>query len=712
MIIQKKLFNWVTNSIRMKIILLIFIIVVILIFYSIFVYTSFNTIKVNGPVYGDIVSGKDLIADILPPPEYIIEPYQLSLEILEERDPTVIENTLLKLKNLQTEYESRHQFWIETLPPGEIREKMIKKSYVPAQDFWDELNNEFIPAMKSGNYAAAKTIVYGTMKDNYEKHRTVIDQIVILATEQNLQNEEKARLIENSVYIWMAVITAILFLILVIMAIISIRIFKPLEQTTEMIREMGKGHFSMRLNISRTDEIGQMAQAMDKFANDLQHTVIGTMKRISNGEKVSELPPVDDLDEITPAINKMIFTLTSLVNQITFLIDEAQEGNLKTRADSDNFIGIYFTLISGINKMLDIIMTPIDEALRISSQFSQAKFSARFSDTIMTNGDLHALKTGLNNVGIEISKALTDITEQINSLTDSSEQASASVEKITAGAVSIAHSSSIVSRNAENSVKSIEQVQMAMENLNESVASVALKVESISTLSQEANNITSEGVKQAAIAENGITAINNAVHDVGSIISEFRDQMQEIGKIVDIISDIADQTNLLALNAAIEAARAGGEGKGFAVVANEVKNLAQESQASAENIAQIITTLQNHSEEAVIAMDQTNVEVSKGSSAITDTIRYFDNIAEQVEKISIHMTEISNLSREEVSAVDEITTSVSIVKDMAVETAKEAIDSSTASEESSTALSQVSTVINNLSVIATRINESVSRLNG
>ena len=67
-------------------------------------------------------------------------------------------------------------------------------------------------------------------------------------------------------------------------------------------------------------------------------------------------------------------------------------------------------------------------------------------------------------------------------------QASASVEKITAGAVSIAHSSSIVSRNAENSVKSIEQVQMAMENLNESVASVALKVESISTLSQEANN--------------------------------------------------------------------------------------------------------------------------------------------------------------------------------------------------------------------------------
>nr|WP_300039260.1 methyl-accepting chemotaxis protein [Methanospirillum sp.] len=485
----------------------------------------------------------------------------------------------------------------------------------------------------------------------------------------------------------------------------------PLEKTAHMISEMRKGHLSERLNLDRDDEIGILGREMDSFSENLQNSVLAALQKVASGDLSVTVIPNDDADEISLALQKLIASLTGITGEIRGLIAEAEEGKLKKRGDSSQFIGVYRDIIIGINNMLDAITTPLNEALRVADQFSQAKFSARFDETVSTRGDLIALKEGLNTIGIELSVAIKNVSEQVSVLSASSEEAAASVEEITAGATSIAQSSSVVSTNADNSVQSVEQVLSAMEELNTAVSTVATKVDSVSRLTQEANTTSTNGVEQAAVAEVGIQAINDAVHDVDLIISEIRGQMIEIGKIVEIIGNIADQTNLLALNAAIEAARAGDAGMGFAVVANEVKSLAQESQGSAENISKIISSLQHQSERAAIAMKQANTQVEKGSAAITDTIKFFNTIAGQVEKISIHMTEVASLSEEEAASVEEITASVSEVKSMAVETAKEAIGSASASEESASALNQVSTIIDELSMIATRINDSMSRLN-
>ncbi|MDD1724475.1 MAG: methyl-accepting chemotaxis protein [Methanospirillum sp.] len=564
--------------------------------------------------------------------------------------------------------------------------------------------------------------VNGTTKDGVRLETAItayIDEFLApsreLETKLRIENQGLVSAIAGSIQqtIILIIIVAILTIVVVIAIGISFsgNTTAPLEQAARMISEMGRGHLSERLNISRDDEIGILAREMDEFSNNLQFTVLAALKKVAEGDLSVTVVPKDEHDEISMALSQLITTITSIMGEVRNLITEAEEGRLQKRGDTAMFVGAFRDIIAGINNMLDAITTPLSEALRVADLFSRANFSARFDEQVVTKGDLIALKEGLNTIGIELSKAIRDVSEQVQVLSASSEEAAASIEEITAGAASIAQSSSVVSMNADNSVRSVEQVLTAMEELNTSVSTVAAKVEVVSRLSLDANSTSTQGVEQAAVAETGIQAINGAVNDVGTIITEIREQMNEINKIVEIIGDIADQTNLLALNAAIEAARAGDAGMGFAVVANEVKALAQESQGSAENIAKIISSLQRQSERAAIAMNQANTEVSKGSAAITDTIRFFHTIAGQVEEISLHMTEVASLSEEEAASVEEITASVSEVKTMSAETAREAVGSASASEESSVSLNQVSSIIGELSVIASRISESISRLN-
>ncbi len=243
-----------------------------------------------------------------------------------------------------------------------------------------------------------------------------------------------------------------------------------------------------------------------------------------------------------------------------------------------------------------------------------------------------------------------------------------------------------------------------------SVTMVASKVDDVSRLSQDVNDISGKGLVQANIAEDGIQAINGAVHDAGVIIEEFKTPAEEIGKIIEIISSIADQTNLLALNASIEAARAGDAGLWFAVVANEVKTLAQDSQRSADNISRIIEELQTQSEKAGAAMQKATDEVTRGSEAINETIRFFHTIAEQIQEISDNIAEVAALSEEERNAVQMIESRISGMKTLADDTSDEASASAVASEESSVALNQISSIMTELSQIATQIDESMKRL--
>ena len=174
--------------------------------------------------------------------------------------------------------------------------------------------------------------------------------------------------------------------------LISRSITIPLSKGVLMMREMSRGHLGTRLNYTRKDEIGELTTAMDTFSDDLQYNVVAALKNVAIGDLTATITPKDEKDEISLALMQLISGIQSIVNEIGFLITEAEEGRLKNRGDSAKFIGAYQEIIIGINNMLDAITTPLNEALRVADLFSHAKFSARFDEEVITQRGSHRTK--------------------------------------------------------------------------------------------------------------------------------------------------------------------------------------------------------------------------------------------------------------------------------------------------------------------------------
>ncbi len=483
----------------------------------------------------------------------------------------------------------------------------------------------------------------------------------------------------------------------------------PIDQVATNLKELQKGHLSVRLNLNRKDEIGDMARTMDKYADGLQKWVIGTIKMIADGDLSRDLKPQDAKDEIVPAINTTTQSLRALVSEANMLSKAAVAGQLATRGNADKFKGGYREVILGVNETLDAVVGPVNEAMRVSGEYAQGTFTARVDEKLVVKGDFIKFKQALNNIGIEVSKSLLAINQQVGDLAASAEEANASVEEVSAGSAQVAKNASGVSVNAEKATQGVEQVQKAMEDLSRTIQDVATKSEMVAKLVQDTTNFSRDGMELAKKTEQGMQGITRSSGDVNQIILEIKGQMDMISEIVNLITDLANQTNLLALNAAIEAARAGDAGRGFAVVATEVKSLAVESRTSAERISEMIASLQKQTLDAVDAVSSSNAGVREGSAALQETLSSFNNIVTSIDKISQNVSDVAAAAEEQAASVEEITASVNEVGGLMQSTTREATDAAAASEESSAAIDQITKVVANVNTIVDKVTKEVSR---
>jgi len=572
--------------------------------------------------------------------------------------------------------------------------------------------NKITAVLRSGDTRTALALVAANTPVANARLKTSADIDQLVTLNEKAANDLKKKSDKDAADASLIIIVATIIAIIAGIAIalyLTKSITGPIELVRKNIREIHLGHLTNRMNLNRKDEIGEMAETMDRFADDLQKYVVGTLRMISEGDLSRNLKARDEKDEIVPALKTTIESIRALVAETTMLSAAGVQGRLATRGNADKFKGGYRDIVKGVNETLDAVVGPVNEAMRVSNEYAQGNFTARVDEKLNVQGDFIKFKDSLNNIGIEISKSMSVVNQQVSDLAASAEEANASVEEVSAGSAQVAKNASGVSVNSEKAMQGVEQVQKAMEDLSRTIQDVATKSEAVAKIVQDTTNFSREGMELAQKTEQGMQGITKSSNDVNQIIGEIKDQMDKISEIVNLITDLANQTNLLALNAAIEAARAGDAGRGFAVVATEVKSLAVESRASAERIAEMIDNLQKQTLNAVDAVSAANAGVKEGSEALHETLSSFNKIVTSIDRISQNVSEVAAAAEEQAASVEEVTASINEVGGLMRNTTSEATDAAAASEESSAAIDQITKVVANVNSIVDKVTKEVSR---
>lgn len=239
---------------------------------GLFSFNTLNQVKVNGPIYHDIALQKDLLADILPPPEYLIESYLVSLQMV-GASRTVLTELIEKSRMLAKDYEGRRQHWIKELPESESKNLLAEKAYRPGKEFLELQASHYIPALQQGDTRASEESL-AQMELKYSQHRAAIDELVKVATAASTAQEHEAdTVIQQKSRLSLAVIFGFLIVAAGISWWIILSITRPLAEAVEVANKLSEGNLNVVIKVDSMDETGQLLLAMRKMASKLSEVI-------------------------------------------------------------------------------------------------------------------------------------------------------------------------------------------------------------------------------------------------------------------------------------------------------------------------------------------------------------------------------------------------------------------------------------------------------
>ena len=456
-----------------------------LVVFGVCAFMTLKKVRVNGPIYHNIVQNKDLTADILPPPEYIIESYLVVLQMAEERDPEAIASYAQYSANLRKDYEARHQYWETELASSPMKDALLIESYEPAMKFYELRDKEFIPAVTQGDCEKAIRLAEGDLKDLYLQHRAGIDKVVAAATQRVEEGESGARaLISTSTWAMVSIGAGILIGVMVLSFVFTRSITKPVGRIISRLIDGSKQVTSASGQVSSASQslaegATEQAAGLEETSSSLEEMASMTRQNADNAQQANVLASearqsADTGSEAMSRMNAAIQEIQKSSGETAKIIKVIDEIAFQTNLLALN-AAVEAARAGEAGKGFAVVAEEVRNLAMRSAE--AAKNTAGMIEESVKNS-----KHGVE-IADEVGKILDEIVQSIGKTTDlvseiaaaSSEQAQG-IDQVNTAVAQMDKVTQQNAANAEESASASEELSSQAESMNDVVAQLVTLV--------------------------------------------------------------------------------------------------------------------------------------------------------------------------------------------------------------------------------------------
>ena len=324
-------------------------------------------------------------------------------------------------------------------------------------------------------------------------------------------------------------------------------------------------------------------------------------------------------------------------------------------------------------------------------------------------GDIQAMADSLNAAIDNINDLLLNIGKNADVVSSSSINMLEKTEGMKRNTGEVASAISQMAKGAQDQANRTDESSKLVERVKSSAEDMEQKANSINQAAEKGQRGSENGLKTMKVLVNNMNGIKESAQQTSKSIDILTQRAEEIGRTLNVITDIANQTNLLALNAAIEAARAGDAGRGFAVVAEEIRKLAEDSRKSAVEIEKIIGDVQKDTQAASKAIDTMQVSVRDGNNATNEAELIFQEIAQSTQNTFDFSKKIQEASNGQKAAIDLVVKNIEQIVVVAEETAAGTQQAASSSQQLNNAMGEIADGSNKLTGVAKELQAGVEK---
>lgn len=507
-------------------------------------WKTLDQTKIGGAAYGRIALYKDLVADILPPPNYIIESYLTVLLLADPGHADEREALLKHLGELRGEYDTRHRFWTEQALPDELRKNFLEQAHAPAKKFFETVDGKLLPALKTGQAATVNAAVR-ELEGLYSQHRQAIDRVVKLAGEEQVVVESGAdTLVRRSTWVLLGIFVLSVAATLAVNLVFGRSIRAGIDDAKKALAEIATGNLSVTVSSQRGDELGHLLQSLNATVQQLRRTVsdiyaaaesvgssstqlmagMGGIADASSAQSLAVASVAATVEEMSEGISQMAAVSASSKVRATDAEASCNSGS----AEIETTVTVVEKLAREVQATAESIKILGEDSNQISSIVSSIREIADQTNLLALNAAIEAARAGETGRGFAvvadevrklaertasstdqiasmIAQIQSGIAEAVCSMSNGSEQARTSIEVVHRAR----HTMIDIAGETSALMREIAEIADSLEAQRTGSASIAEEIEKIA----DASNSNSASIQQVAATARDMSGTAQGLRD-------------------------------------------------------------------------------------------------------------------------------------------------------------------------------------------------------